>query len=412
MGCVASVPAFDDDGGERVAAGAPPPNLPPPSRPPAVRAVTEGELYSATAGFSALRLLGEGGFGRVYRGVWADGTSVAVKVLDSDASGRAASLQGPPEFWTEVAVLSAAAGHPHIVPLLGVCSEPGGVLASVLAHAAGGSLRSALASDEEEGGVQARPPLAWGGRLAAATGAAAGLATLHALGWAHGDVSSGNVLLNADGGAWLSDFGLARRVRADGEPAAGPAACPAASPRQGTPTPPRGAWPYLAPELLAAGGPASADGRPTPSADVWALGVVLLELVTGRQAGGGGPTPLVDRVRPALAGGALIATHLDPHLFSAEGEGPPAPQAAALAEAAAGCLAPDPAARPTAAAVAGYLGKAAASGGGGRVRRAVEPRPPSPTPPPPPPVHPVPSLSLMDEVTALDDAPSSGNPFL
>jgi serine/threonine protein kinase len=403
MGCIASVPAFDDGCS---AAHQPTPNLPSPA---AVRPITEGELFAATAGFSAHRLLGEGGFGRVYQGVWADGTSVAVKVLDAGAS---AFLQGPREFDVEVVVLSACAGHRHIVPLLGVCSEPGGVLASVLAHAAGGSLRSALS---EEG-----RPFTWAARLGAAAGAAAGLAHLHALGWAHGDVSSGNVLLAASGEAWLSDFGLARWVGGGG----GGGGEAGAEEGEAAPTPPRGAWAYLAPELLVGGGgrgggdpapaPAPAtstptpDGRATHPADVWALGVVFLELLTGE--GAGGRAPLAGRLRQALEGGSLLS-RLDPRLFKPTGEGPPALQAAALAEAIEGCLSLDPTARPTAAAVALYLAKAVSSGGGrgdgdggGCVRRAGDVAAS--------PIRPVASHSLMDAVTALDGGDPSGNPFV
>lgn len=450
MGCVASVPAFGDGGSgdeERAAAQHhhphhPAPSSTPPAVRPAVRPVSSGELYAATAGFSALRLLGEGGFGRVFEGVWADGRAVAVKVLDSDGGH---SLQGAPEFWAEVTALAAAAPHAHVVPLLGVCNEGGDVLASVLARAAGGSLRAALAGGDGGGSAA---PLPWSARLRAAAGAAAGLAHLHSLGWAHGDVSAGNVLLTGpDGHAWLSDLGLARRVVEGGGGLSPPSA---SSPRPGTPTPPRGAWGYLAPELVGGGDGAEdaappPDGRPTRPADVWALGVVFLELLTGGGSGGGGPHPppprppltsaLVARLFPALEGGnplAGVAPHLDARLFEEEGgsaggdsarllAGPPAPQAAALAEAAAACLALDPAGRPPAATVAAYLAKALASGGegGGRVTRPRGEEGQR-APPPPPARHdhahapPRPATtSLMDDVTALDGGPQGGgNPFL
>lgn len=410
MGCTASRPVDAPAGLPHHPPAAPPdqrrPTAPAPLLPPGVRPITSDELFAATAGFSAHRLLGEGGFGRVFEGTWADGGRVAVKVLDAGTS-----LQGAPEFWAEVAALSAAAPHPNVCPLLGVCCEAGGgTLASVLALAPGGSLRAAL-------GPAGGASLPWPARLRIAAGAAAGLARLHAAGWAHGDVSAGNLLIGPGGDAWLSDLGLARSVVVcEG---GGGDAGPPASPRPGTPTPPRGAWAYLAPELTAAAGDQQPDGRPTPAADVFALGVVFLQLLTGAPD----PVGLADAVRPRLgraADSALagLTPLLDGRLFDRapahggeeEEVGPPAAQAAALAEAAAGCLAADPSARPSAAALASYVAKAVGSAGGGPVVRkrpaavAAQPQPRRPQ-----------VDSLLDAVTALEEeAPprGGGNPFV
>lgn len=74
------------------------------------------ELYQITDGFSAQRLLGEGGFGSVYKGRLPDGTDVAIKQL-KDGGG-----QGEREFQAEVEIISRV-HHRHLVSLVGYCSS-------------------------------------------------------------------------------------------------------------------------------------------------------------------------------------------------------------------------------------------------------------------------------------------------
>lgn len=81
------------------------------------RALTFRELGAATNGFSESNLLGEGGFGRVYKGVLADTKEViAVKQLDRNG------FQGNREFLVEVLMLSLL-HHPNLVKLLGYCTD-------------------------------------------------------------------------------------------------------------------------------------------------------------------------------------------------------------------------------------------------------------------------------------------------
>ena len=177
----------------------------------------------------------------------------------------------------------------------------------VMEHVAGGSL-----ADRLQAGV-ALPT-----RDAARIGAdvAAALAALHAAGIVHRDVTPSNILLPPDGGARLADFGIARTwdgseledVTYTGDLV--------------------GTLRFVAPEVLA--------GEPAvPAADVWALGTVMYEAVTGRRP--------FDASSPA----ALLASQRA--LPSLEGTDP------ALTRLLARMLEPDPAARPTATAVASTL---------------------------------------------------------
>jgi len=78
------------------------------------RFFTYEELHQITNGFSAQNLLGEGGFGSVYKGCLADGREVAVKKL-KDGGG-----QGEREFHAEVDIISRV-HHRHLVSLVGYC---------------------------------------------------------------------------------------------------------------------------------------------------------------------------------------------------------------------------------------------------------------------------------------------------
>lgn len=75
---------------------------------------TYEELIKATNGFSSQNLLGEGGFGSVYKGHLLDGREVAVKQL------KIGGGQGEREFKAEVEIISRI-HHRHLVSLVGYC---------------------------------------------------------------------------------------------------------------------------------------------------------------------------------------------------------------------------------------------------------------------------------------------------
>jgi len=74
------------------------------------------DIEKATDNFHDSRVLGEGGFGRVYSGTLEDGTKVAVKVLKRE------DHHGDREFLSEVEMLSRL-HHRNLVKLIGICTE-------------------------------------------------------------------------------------------------------------------------------------------------------------------------------------------------------------------------------------------------------------------------------------------------
>lgn len=82
----------------------------------ATRTFSLAEMERATGKFDDSRIVGEGGFGRVYQGALEDGTMVAVKVLKRD------DQQGGREFLAEIEMLSRL-HHRNLVKLIGLCAE-------------------------------------------------------------------------------------------------------------------------------------------------------------------------------------------------------------------------------------------------------------------------------------------------
>ncbi|KAF5205368.1 Serine/threonine-protein kinase PBS1 [Thalictrum thalictroides] len=74
------------------------------------------ELATATHNFKLTNLIGEGGFGRVYKGRLETGQIVAIKQLDQNG------LQGNQEFIVEVLMLSLL-HHSNLVNLIGYCAD-------------------------------------------------------------------------------------------------------------------------------------------------------------------------------------------------------------------------------------------------------------------------------------------------
>nr|GMD64298.1 probable LRR receptor-like serine/threonine-protein kinase At1g06840 isoform X1 [Ipomoea batatas] len=122
------------------------------------------ELIAATRDFNNSSVVGQGGYGKVYRGVLADGTVVAIK------RAQEGSLQGEKEFLTEIELLSRL-HHRNLVALLGYCGEEGEQML-VYEFMPNGTLRDHLS-------VKCKDPLTFALRLRVALGSAKGILYLH-----------------------------------------------------------------------------------------------------------------------------------------------------------------------------------------------------------------------------------------
>ncbi|KAJ6840907.1 putative serine/threonine-protein kinase PBL21 isoform X1 [Iris pallida] len=211
------------------------------------------ELAAATRNFKEANLIGEGGFGKVYRGQLAGGQVVAIKQLNR--SGR----QGSKEFLVECLMLIML-HHAHLVSLIGYCAQ-GDERLLVYEYMSQGSLERHL-FDLPPG----KEPLDWNTRINIALGVARGLAYLHnevKPPVIYRDMKSANVLLDDDFNPKLSDFGLAKLGPEEGNTHVSTAVM--------------GTYGYCAPEYVM-------SGKLTVRSDLYSYGALLLELITGRKA--------------------------------------------------------------------------------------------------------------------------------
>ncbi|KAL9245373.1 hypothetical protein vseg_019035 [Gypsophila vaccaria] len=199
------------------------------------------DLEKATNSFDPSLIIGEGGYGDVYRG-FLNHTEVAIKIRYPD------SLQGTSEFKKEVNVLTNLP-HPNLVTLVGTCTESWGLIYEYLPN---GSLQDRLICKNNT------PPLPWQIRIQIATELCSALNFLHSRkpnSIIHSDVNPANVLLDSNFVCKLSGFGSCRIISND--------------------------------EVVT---------RPmTVKGDVYSFGMILLCLLTGELS-----APIVERVQHAL----------------------------------------------------------------------------------------------------------------
>ncbi|TVU15019.1 hypothetical protein EJB05_38518, partial [Eragrostis curvula] len=220
------------------------------------------ELRAATRDFSPMLVVGEGGFGCVYRGVLRlipgagkDGTPVAVKRLNPH--GR----QGHKEWLAEVHFLGVVE-HRNLVRLVGFCAsetDRGPQRLLVYEFMPNKTLDDHLFN-------RAFPVLPWDVRLQIALGAAEGLLYLHEgleIQIIYRDFKASNVLLDEEFRPKLSDFGLAREGPSEGQTHVSTAVM--------------GTFGYAAPDYVQ-------TGHLTTKSDVWSFGVVLYEILTARRS--------------------------------------------------------------------------------------------------------------------------------
>uniref|UniRef100_M0ZKP7 non-specific serine/threonine protein kinase n=1 Tax=Solanum tuberosum TaxID=4113 RepID=M0ZKP7_SOLTU len=215
--------------------------------------ITYNDFCLATNNFDSECLLGEGGFGKVYKGhIQSKNIDVAVKQLDRNG------FQGNREFLVEVLLLSLL-HHPNLVTLEAYCSD-GDQRVLVYEFMSNGSLEDHLLEIGPE-----QKPLDWITRMKIAEGAAKGLEYLHETAnpsVIYRDFKASNILLDEKFNPKLSDFGLAKL---------GPT-----GDQTHVSTRVMGTYGYCAPEY-------ASTGQLTTKSDVYSFGVVFLEIITGRR---------------------------------------------------------------------------------------------------------------------------------
>ncbi|KAI3946591.1 hypothetical protein MKX01_014449 [Papaver californicum] len=212
--------------------------------------VSASDILTATENFSKTHIIGDGGFGTVYKGLLPEGKTIAVKRLNGG------HFQGDREFLAEMETIGKVK-HENLVPLQGYCVF-GDERFLVYEYMENGSLDMWLRNRAD-----AVESLNWPARFKICLGSARGLAFLHH-GFVphiiHRDIKSSNILLDKKLEARVADFGLARII----------SAC-----ESHVSTVLAGTFGYIPPEygqIMVA----------TTKGDVYSFGVVMLELLTGR----------------------------------------------------------------------------------------------------------------------------------
>ncbi|KAL0384721.1 UNVERIFIED_CONTAM: putative receptor-like protein kinase [Sesamum radiatum] len=223
------------------------------------------DLQVATNRFSKENVIGEGGYGVVYRGHLINGTPVAVKKLLNNLG------QAEKEFRVEVEAIGHVR-HKNLVRLLGYCIE-GTHRMLVYEYVNNGNLEQWL-----HGAMRQYGFLTWEARMKVLLGTAKALAYLHEAiepKVVHRDIKSSNILIDDEFNAKVSDFGLAKLLGA-GE--------------SHITTRVMGTFGYVAPEY-------ANSGLLNEKSDVYSFGVLLLEAITGRDpVDYGRPAPEVNLV--------------------------------------------------------------------------------------------------------------------
>lgn len=254
----------------------------------AAQTFTFHQLEVATKNFREDCFLGEGGFGRVYKG-HLDDTDQVVAIKQLDRNG----LQGNKEFLVEVLMLSLL-HHPNLVNLIGYCAD-GDQRLLVYEYMPLGSLEDHLHDIPPN-----KKPLDWNARMKIAAGAAKGLEYLHDTAnppVIYRDLKCSNILLGEGYYPKLSDFGLAKL---------GPV-----GDKTHVSTRVMGTYGYCAPEY-------AMTGQLTVKSDIYSFGVVLLEIITGRKAidntKSAGEQNLVAWARPLFKDRKKFSEMADPKL--------------------------------------------------------------------------------------------------
>ncbi|CAO2145025.1 unnamed protein product [Urochloa humidicola] len=206
------------------------------------------QILAATDNLSERNLVGNGGFGYVYKGKLSNGLDIAVKRKD------ASSFQGPHEFRTETEAIPNLQ-HKNIIALIGYCVQ-GEENILIYEYMANKCLASIFADGTK------REMLNWSKRLQIIKGIADGLVYLHGHSQVcivHRDIKASNILLDDEMNAKITDFGLALML----------------APNTTAEVTVMGTYGYADPEYVA-------TGIISEKADVYGFGIVLLEIISGK----------------------------------------------------------------------------------------------------------------------------------
>ncbi|KAL8516988.1 hypothetical protein ACS0TY_015287 [Phlomoides rotata] len=218
-----------------------------------VKALSFQDMEMATDNFRTQ--IGQGGYGKVYKGTLGGGVVVAIK------RAQQGSLQGDKEFYTEIEMLSRL-HHRNLVSLVGYCDEKDEQML-VYEFMPNGSLHDLLSA-------KYIAPLNLQTRMHIALGASRGIRYLHTEAdppIIHRDIKANNILLDAKWTAKVADFGISRLAPVSD--AKGFTAAHVSTNVKGTPG-------YVDPEYFL-------TQKLTEKSDVYSLGIVFLELLTGMQ---------------------------------------------------------------------------------------------------------------------------------
>jgi serine/threonine protein kinase/WD40 repeat protein/predicted nucleic acid-binding Zn-ribbon protein len=198
---------------------------------------------SVIKGYEIRDQVGAGGFGAVYRAY--QGVierEVAIKIILPEHANQPEFIRG---FESEAQIV-ARLEHPYIIPLFDYWRDPEGAFL-VMRFLRGGSLTKRL----KNGAIPLEDCIRMVEQIASA------LSTAHRNGVVHRDLKPDNILLDEEGNAFLTDFGISKLVGKDS-----------------TSEDISGSLRYIAPEQLRA-------EPPSTSVDIYSLGLMIFEMLTG-----------------------------------------------------------------------------------------------------------------------------------
>ncbi|CAL9217508.1 unnamed protein product [Arabidopsis halleri] len=269
------------------------------------------DIIESTNEFDQRYLIGSGGYSKVYKANLPDAI-VAVKRLHDTVDEEISKPVVKQEFLNEVRALTEIR-HRNVVKLFGFCSHRRHTFL-IYEYMEKGSLNKLLANDEEA------KQLTWTKRINIVKGVAHALSYMHhdrSTPIVHRDISSGNILLDNDYTAKISDFGTAKLLKTDSSNWSAVA----------------GTYGYVAPEF-------AYTMKVTEKCDVYSFGVLILEVIMGKH-----PGDLVASLSSSPGETLSLRSISDERILEPRGQN--REKLMKMVEVALSCLQADPQSRPT-----------------------------------------------------------------